>query len=474
MQLTLTRDVVVRRAGAAAAIAVLAAGAMLGGMGPAADAALFSLLLAVLLALALLASPRTQLIAVARTHAVTLAAAIAFILWSWFTAQISPASADLPWSRLFHPLWSEFQSPNRAISLSPYRTLEGIASFVAPACAFVLGALVTRDRKDRDFIGRIFIGAAIAIAAYCLFLLVRGAAASQGARLIEPFGSSNAAATLFGVLAIFVSVVILRAARGRLTGARTSAGRAFAFVQNTPIALAAFALLLACLLLTGSRAGLAALAGGFVLFFALTRAGAGQSGRGQSAFALVAALAAIFLLIGGDFLLSRFGTFGVDAEGRRLMIETHFNAFLDRPILGHGLNTFHELNAHYANVENWPALRDIGAAHNIFVQMLEETGLVGAAFFMLMLAPPLARALQIAVEDRSGAEWAAAAFAAAAFVFAHGLVDFGLQVPAIAATLAFGLGAFSSARMERKPKPAAPPPPDPRAGFRFRPTRRAA
>jgi hypothetical protein len=45
----------------------------------------------------------------------------------------------------------------------------------------------------------------------------------------------------------------------------------------------------------------------------------------------------------------------------------------------------------------------------------------------------------------SGAEWAAAAVAAFAFAFAHGLVDFGLQVPATGALLAYALGGFAGA-----------------------------
>jgi hypothetical protein len=77
------------------------------------------------------------------------------------------------------------------------------------------------------------------------------------------------------------------------------------------------------------------------------------------------------------------------------------------------------------------------------VQLLEETGILGAGLFVLMLAPPLFSAFGAALLGRSGSHWAAAAFAAFALALLHGVVDFGLQVPAIAAFLSFCLGAFS-------------------------------
>lgn len=471
-----------RRVCALMAIAVIGCGMLLGGMDTAALSGLFSAALAGLLALALALTPAARLIAIARMHAATIGAFLLFAVWALFTAQLVPVSGAPNWLRgLFHPLWAAFDGPQAAISLSPYRTLEGLASFAGPAAAFVIGALCAEERTDRDFIGRLMTGAALALGFWCLFLLASGGATNNN-RLMAPFGSSNAAATAFGLFVMVASALVLRASRERLSEPRRRSASGpgwLRVIQAAPLSTVALGLMLGCAVLTGSRAGLAALAGALVFLFALTRAGAqgGRGGGAQGPAAMIAAVAAVLLLVGGDFLASRFGTFGVDAEGRRMIIETHWNAFTDRPFIGHGLNTFHELNAHYATVENWPALRDIGAAHNIFVQALEETGLVGAVFFFLMLAPPLARALQIAVEDRSGAEWAAAIFAGAAFVFAHGLVDFGLQVPATAALFAFALGAFSSAHIDPRPKRAAPEPspePDPRSEMRFTPPRDAA
>jgi O-antigen ligase len=227
--------------------------------------------------------------------------------------------------------------------------------------------------------------------------------------------------------------------------ARAAAGRWLSFIYAAPITTAALAFVIACLFLTGSRAGLASLAGAFLLFFALIRPRAAPRWGPDAAIWMIAAISGVLLLVAGDFLLGRLMSVDIDADARRLMIESHWKAFLDRPLFGHGLNTFHEINLHYTDMETWRALNPIGAAHNVFVQTLEENGVFGAALFALMLAPPLWRAFQIVRMGAPGAEWAAAALAAFVFAFTHGLVDFGMQVPATAATLAYALGAFAGA-----------------------------
>jgi O-antigen ligase len=448
-----------RRASGAAALALIGAALLAGGAGPAAHSALLACALAALLAAGAALSTGHRLANVSRLHLVPLLAAVAFAAWTAISAWLADAQSAPAWMRaLWHPLWRQFGADHGAISISPYRTWEGLAGFAALAAAFALGALHTFDRRDRDWTGRLITLLAIVLAARALFLFATERE-QEGGRLMAALGSANAAATLFGALSLFMSALLIRGARNRLSGLRIRRNAApphplLAPLQNSPITLAALALAMACILLTGSRAGLIALIGGFGLLYFYTRTGAPADAPGPSraraAFTALAALAAIFLLLGGNLLIDRLGSVRVDAETRQIMIDTHWRAFLDRPLLGHGLNTFHEINAHYSTPENWPALRQIGAAHNVFVQALEETGLIGGVLFVLMLVPPLWRASVIALKDRSGAEWAAAACASFAFAFAHGAIDFGLQVPAIGALLCYALGAYSTQSLARQ------------------------
>src|SRR5690606_26547119 len=129
-------------------------------------------------------------------------------------------------------------------------------------------------------------------------------------------------------------------------------------------------------------------------------------------------------------MVDRFTNTAGAVRSRTELIEPHWQAFLDRPVLGNGLNTYHELNVMAATPENWASLSYAGAAHNIYVQALEEVGIVGVALMTLMLAPPILRALRRALFGSTGVEWAAAACAVTALFFLHGAVDFELQIPA--------------------------------------------
>lgn len=463
------------QAASGAAFLVFFAALAARGAGDAPLAAALSLALCLLLAAQLALWPAARLAEAARRNVIPLAAALVFIAWSLAGAWIGGPETPAFWRALWHPLWAEFGQSHGALSISPYRTVEGVAAFLAPCAAFALGALNVQSRQERDMTGRLLAALAIGFAVYSLALLIQGAGL-RGGRLMATLGSPNAAATTLGVLAMFMAALVVRGARGRLGNPPPRASHPLAawlaIVQGAPITFAALILVVACALLTGSRAGLLVFAGAFFILVALVRAPAGgqdDESRSISAFVILGGLALLLFVLGGGFVLSRFSDIDIDSETRRVMIETHWRAFLERPILGHGLNTFHELNAHYADPANWDTLRPIGSAHNIVVQLLEEVGLIGALVFSVMVAPPLWRALMIAWRDRPGAEWAAATVAAAALVLGHGMVDFGLQVPALAALFAYALGAYSNGDAKAPARaPAVIEDGETQSGFRFR------
>jgi O-antigen ligase len=162
--------------------------------------------------------------------------------------------------------------------------------------------------------------------------------------------------------------------------------------------------------------------------------------------AALGAVAVFMMALGADALLGRMSDVGDALRGRQELLAPHWSAFLGNPLWGNGLNTFHELNAMAATPENWDSLRFVGAAHNIYVQALEETGLIGVALFALMLTPPLWRALTRALHGSPSPHWSAALYSVGMLFLIHGVMDFDLQIPAIAALFAFCLGAFGTPR----------------------------
>lgn len=101
---------------------------------------------------------------------------------------------------------------------------------------------------------------------------------------------------------------------------------------------------------------------------------------------LVAAVASIAMFSAGTFLLSDYGlakleerfesayTFSDRASGRFDIWETVLVPFLERPLVGHGFNSFRRVN-------EWGH----EGAHNSFVLIAVEDGLIGIALFLLVL-----------------------------------------------------------------------------------------
>jgi len=426
-------------AGAFIVMSILLLALLLNGANSAASAAFLSLALLVLLLATLFMTSTSRLWRTLRANAISVLAAFAFIALALATAFVTPQAMQAP------PLWSMIDGGDAPLSLSPYRTLEGVAAFCAPLSAFLLGALYAPDRGARDWVGRwaIGLGALYSFAGLYLFYAVGG-----NPRLDVEVGSANAAAALFGTLMVIAATLIARGARGRL--GETNHGPAHWSlarpVLSAPFSFAVLLALFACLLLTASRGGLVATSVALIIFLSalwaqsVTRGGA----RGAVALApigLLIAILAVLFVRGGDDVLARFALAGDDWEVRQVLADAHYAQFLERPLIGHGLNTYHELNTLAITPDNWRMLASPGSAHNIFIQVLEETGVVGLILWVLMLAPILVRALARLVRGEGGVEWAAAALAMSALLLLHGIVDFALQVPAIAAFYAFMLGA---------------------------------
>lgn len=439
-----------RRAPAMAALGVILVAMCLGGAQSAAAAGLLAALLALILAIAAMGAAPGALADMIGRNWLPILAAFLFSTFALATAWIGSADATPDFIRTaWHPLWRDLTPGHGAISIAPYRTLEGLIAFFAPAAAFGIGALTVQDRDERRVVSVLLVVVATVFAAASLVWLWTGADGQN--RLEARFGSANSAATTFGILAIMLAARVMRIAQRPNPKAMAAAPPRLRWawvVFVAPATLSVLALTLTCLLLTGSRAGIVATLGAFVLLALLMWTARRHRSEGASFGAHVligvVALGLLLFAFGGQMVLGRLLHISEDAGIRQTLVEMHWRIFLERPWLGHGLHTFHELNAHYMTPETWRDASYVGAAHNIFVQALEEVGIIGFALLALMIGPPLLRCGWSAANNRSGAEWSAAAFAATMLALAHGVVDFGIQTPAIAALLMFLLGGFSS------------------------------
>ncbi len=206
--------------------------------------------------------------------------------------------------------------------------------------------------------------------------------------------------------------------------------------------LALLVILLAGLALSFSRAGIAAVALGVLMLLAgVVMRRRGWPGVGRLGVVVAAlALPALFLLTGeGDM-----GERAASALGHRGQIYAMaLELIAERPWLGSGLGSFSDASA---------KLRPIGMvliwgeAHNVYLELMVDLGVPAALSLLLAQALLLWRCLEGALQRQSVPGLSLVALAAGVIAAAHSLLDFSLQIPAVAAlwALLLGLGVAQS------------------------------
>jgi O-antigen ligase len=209
------------------------------------------------------------------------------------------------------------------------------------------------------------------------------------------------------------------------------------------------------LLLTGSRAGVASSAAGLAVLvasFGLTRLMRQRDVLVAGGLALTLAVGA--LALGGDDLVDRFEQKGVEDNLRFAAYQRIAHAIADAPWLGAGYGTFPEVFRSYqsgASNAFW------NHAHNTYLENALELGVPAAAalvFALGWLAYLCARSLQ---RRRATALYPCLGAAATVLVGLHALLDFSLELPAVAVTYAAIMGAACS-RARRSNGPDRDPP----------------
>jgi len=206
-------------------------------------------------------------------------------------------------------------------------------------------------------------------------------------------------------------------------------------------ACAAVMVLVVGLVASTSRGGISAFAAAALLLPLATRQ------RRRTALAVVALVGAGVAWIGLGGYLSGFSR-GVRAS-RVVLWADMVRMFPDFPAFGVGWNAFSTAYPWYQTVwrTEW-----IGEAHDEYLQVLLDTGLVGAALFAALLAIVLRASLARA--SRSLVDLGV--FGALAGLALHNLVDFNWQIPANAATWV-ALAALACRPPEPQPVPGVTP-----------------
>lgn len=210
-----------------------------------------------------------------------------------------------------------------------------------------------------------------------------------------------------------------------------------------PFVAAAAVLMGIAISLTGSRGGMIAMVS--VLVIATAMVAMRNRGRGhKGAFAgskLTAAFGVLFFLTvvviviymgGADPLLRGIGVepgTGDVASGRIGFWKTAMWIFLDHPVFGAGLDAF---GVAYTAYDQASGVFRVEQAHNDYLQILADSGVVGFACVAAFIFLFVKRGLEVIRETATGFRLGAAvgAFAGCAGLMVHSFFDFPLRTPA--------------------------------------------
>ena len=363
-----------------------------------------------------------------------------------------------PWPGAAHPAW-DWLGDGGAITLDRDATVRELIKLAALGAAFLSGAVIGAGQRSSARFFQLFLYfaafySALAFIGFCTDQLGLSAfGAARAGRLHASFLSANNAASVFGVF------ILMAAARLMLIGER--APRAFPnqvarleyFLKRAGLPIALLLLSLTCLALTASRGGLLSAGAGLLVLLLAGLTGRERRWRAAGPFGLLLFFLAGVWIVSGDLTSARFADLAPGAESRATAFSAHWRAFLDAPFWGYGLGAFNAVNDMIQTRQNYQALHTLGAAHNVYLQWLEEGGLALSLPMFGAVAIVLYRVARGSLMRQGPRIWLGAVMGASALILIHGAVDYALQVPSIAAMWAIflGLGAGLSRRRESPP-----------------------
>ena len=366
---------------------------------------------------------------------------------------------------LHHPLWAAtaeaLGQPYRgSISVDPAASWRSILRLATYTAVFWVAAQLGANR-ERGWLTLRVVSIAVAIyALYGLTVEFTGAnrilwfeKTSYFDVVTSTFVNRNSFATYAGLGLICTTAMI----RHRLAASSTHGvaslrlrlAEGLGRLPDASIYLAAWLLIATALLLSESRGGVAATIvalGAFQAILAISRfrasrrrrdsEGSGLVPRYLGAFALILAGAGVFAISGGA-IEQRVWHVEAESQHRQLIYAQTIEAISDEPWLGTGAGTFAGVFDLYGTSVVGPGVR---MAHNDYLEIALELGIPAAATLVFAISALAVICAMRAIRRTRGTTIAATGAAVVVLVGSHALVDFSLQLPAVAATFALVLG----------------------------------
>jgi hypothetical protein len=360
---------------------------------------------------------------------------------------------------LHHPIWQmsadALDKPLQG-SISVNRELTSLAllRLITAASAFWIGLQLCRDAARATLLLWSIAAITCAYAVYGLFVL--GIMPGRILWFENPFAHSVVTSTFInpnsfvayaGIGFLAFCGLILRLYRSEFTSVGGSIRfRIATFIEvtgqkGTALLGGAFVILVA-LLLSASRGGIAATMVGLIVLGALTL----QLRKKQFAeqreviIAICAVLVAATFLFFGDLVAGKINQEGFGDQSRMAVYLIAIRSLLNAPLLGYGYGTFADV---------FPMFRDqsVGIwgkwemAHNTYLEVFQGLGVLFGSMLVASVVILVLRCVRGVMARQMNETLPCVAASVAFLLGAHALVDFSLQMQAIALTFMALLGA---------------------------------
>jgi hypothetical protein len=354
-----------------------------------------------------------------------------------------------------HPIWqlaSDALGRQVPGSISVDRDLTTLAlmRLVTSASVFWLALQLSRDiRKARILLWSVVVIDAAYAALGLLFLAYLPDVApfneiDSGTLVSSTFVNRNHYGTFAGIGFVIIIGFIQQLYRHEVFQERVPLRMKIATflgitAEKAALSIATGFLILAALLLTGSRGAVISTALGLGVLLVLNLRRAGHFGWSEAILATFVALIAggIFLAF-GDRFVGRIEEHGIFDETRLVASLITLQSILSSPLLGYGYGTFAAV---------FPMFRDgsltvwitIDRLHDTYLEVLQGLGLLFGAMLIASVVLLVLRCLKGASRQYGGTI-PAVAVSASVLVGVHAWVDFSLQIQAVTLTYMAVLG----------------------------------
>jgi O-antigen ligase len=349
----------------------------------------------------------------------------------WMFAQMRADQPAILWTPIFPPMlaFGALICIQLLPGISSYRraTYSGLLLYVAYGLACFL---ITQTLTRTTHIRKLATAAAVYGTAVAMFAVLQSLSSNGkiywlrtprfGGWIYGPYVNHNHYAGLMEMLVpIPLVFAFSRYARGK---ERWAAASAAAFMGAT-------------IFLSGSRGGMIAFAVQVVIFlcFLFRERSGGRAAFVMTTFLLVALVSIAW--IGGSDVTARLSTINTSKHSelsndiRFKINRDSLDMFGQRPILGWGLGTFETV---YPQFRSFYTDLLVDKAHNDYLQLLAETGVVGFAIMIWFLVAGFRAVWPKIRQWPSNVNGSVALVAVVGIsgILVHSLVDFNLEIPA--------------------------------------------